>query len=122
MYIGFKVTGLAIVDQTILEFDLELPQHNFKLGTDEFDSIFLRNTGLQYVYTREFQLSSPVITNISSKPALNKLYDYICNLHNNLEHALRILRLSDNSLEVLTLIRQPLDQTRASIAIIKKCG
>src|SRR5581483_1519932 len=70
------------------------------------------NTGLNYSYSREFEISSPVISNLSTKPALNELYDNICNLQNNLEHALRILRLSGNALEVLALIRQPLDSIK----------
>jgi hypothetical protein len=88
---------------------LQLPINQFKLGVDDFEFIFLKNTGLQYSYTREFGLSSPLIDNLKSKPALNELYDHICNLQNNLEQALRALRISDNALEALILIRQPLD-------------
>ena len=84
----------------------------FKLGPDEFDSIFLKNTGLQYIYMRTFDLSSPLIDNLSSKPSMYELYDYICNLQNNLEQALRILRHSGDPLEVLALIRQPLDSIK----------
>ena len=112
VHIGFQVKGLAIVDESITEFDLRLNQNQFKLGIDEFESIFLKSHGLQYAYTREFELSSPLIPNVLSKPALNELYDNICNLQNNLEHALRILRLSGDALQVLTLIRQPLDGLR----------
>jgi hypothetical protein len=103
--IGLETSGVAKVDESLLEFQLGL--------ADGFDSIFLKNTGLQYVYTREFELSSPFINNLSSKPPLYEEYDYICNLQNNLEHALRILRHSGDPLEVLALIRQPLDSIKA---------
>jgi hypothetical protein len=109
--IGFKTKGFAEVDGSIVEFDLELPINQFKLGIDDFESIFLRNTGLQYTYTREFGLHSPLIDNLKSKPALDELYDYICDLQNNLEQALRALRVSNNA-QVLTLIRPPLDGIR----------
>jgi hypothetical protein len=88
--LGFEVGGLAMADESMAEFNLRLNQNQFKLGIDEFESIFLKNSGLQYAYTREFNLSSPLIPNLSSKPALNELYDHICNLQNNLDHALRI--------------------------------
>jgi hypothetical protein len=112
VHIGFEVKGLAKVNESITEFDLRLNKNQFKLGIDEFEYIFLKNTGLQYAYTREFNLSSPLIPNLSSRPALNEFYDNICNLQNNLEHALRVLRLSMDPLQVLTLIRQPLDGLR----------
>jgi hypothetical protein len=109
LFIGFQTKGLANVDGSILEFELGLPINQFKLGIDDFESIFLKNTGLQYTYGREFELSSALIDNLPSKGALYELYDYICNLQNNLEQALRVLRLSGDILEVLVLIRQPLD-------------
>lgn len=80
---------------------------------DEFESNFLKNTGLNYSYTREFEVNSPVISNLSTKPALDELYVLICSLQNNLEQALRILRVSGDGLEVLALIRQPLDSLKA---------
>jgi hypothetical protein len=107
--IGFQTKGFAIVDGSIHEFELNLKVNQFKLGIDEFESLFLKNTGLQYTYTREFELSSPLIDNLTSKSALQEFYTHICNLQNNLEHALRALRLSGNTLEALILIRQPLD-------------
>ena len=92
---------------------MKFNENQYKLGSDEFESVFLRNTGLQYFYNREFELSTPLINNLSSKLALYELYDYISNLQNNLEHALRTLRVSKSNssdyLQVLTLIRQPLD-------------
>jgi len=110
--ISLKTAGYAIVERSIFKFDLRLTRNQLKLGFDEFESNFLKNTGLNYSYSREFEISSPVISNLSTKPALNELYDNICNLQNNLEHALRILRLSGNALEVLALIRQPLDSIK----------
>jgi hypothetical protein len=110
--IGLETSGVARVEESLLEFQLGSADGQFKLGPDEFDSIFLKNTGLQYVYTREFELSSPLINNLSSRPPLYELYDYICNLQNNLEHALRIFRISGDPLEVLALIRQQLDSIK----------
>jgi hypothetical protein len=62
VHIGFeaKGQGIAQVNGCITEFDLRLNKNQFKLGIDEFESIFLKNTGLQYAYTREFNLSSPL--------------------------------------------------------------
>jgi hypothetical protein len=82
------------------------------LGKDEFETSFLKNTGLQYVYNREFTLSTPVLDKLSSKPALNELYDRISTLNNNLEQALRVLRFSNEYSEVSALIREPLDRIR----------
>src|SRR5919199_1975601 len=84
--VGLRTEGLAIVDGCVL--DLKLNANQFKLGIDEFQSLFLKNTGLQYTYTREFELSSPLIDNLASKPALQEFYNHIYNLQNNLEYAL----------------------------------
>jgi hypothetical protein len=110
--ISLKTSGFAKVDESIIEFDLSLDPTQHKLPPDDFDSKFLKDTGLNYSYTKEFEVNSPVISNLSSKPALNKLYDRICNLQNNLEHALRRLRHSGDALEVLAYIRQPLDSIK----------
>lgn len=114
MYIGLEIQGIALVEDEILGFELRFNDNQFKLGKDEFETIFLKNTGLQYVYNREFTLSTSILDKdkLSSKPALNELYDRISTLHNNLEQALRALRFSNDYLEVLALIRQPLDRIR----------
>jgi hypothetical protein len=107
--IGLRLEGIAKVEGKISEFELRLDDSQFKMGIDEFESTFLTNTGLQFFYNRKFELSTPTISNLSSKPALNELYVYLSSLQNNLEHALRHLRLSNDYLQVLTLIRPPLD-------------
>jgi hypothetical protein len=110
--ISLKVEGQARVGPNILDFELGLDDTPYKLGTDEFDTIFLKNTGLQYSYNRNFDLSMPVLNNLSSKPALYELFDYIATMQNNLEHALRTLRLSNDYSQVMTAIRLPLDGIR----------
>ena len=84
MYIGLDIQGIAIVEDDILEFELRFNDNQFKLGKDEFETIFLKNIGLQYVYNREITLSTSLLNKLSSKPALNELYDRISTLHNNL--------------------------------------
>jgi hypothetical protein len=111
--ISLKTSGLAKVDESIVVFDLKLNHNQLKLGLEEFESNFLKNTGLNYSYTREFEVNSPVISNLSTKPALDELYILTCSLQNNLEHALRILRLSEDPLQTLVMIRQPLDSIKA---------
>ena len=56
--IGLETQGVAMVDgmSSLVQFQLVLPASRLKFGPDEFDSTFLKNTGLQYVYTREFEL------------------------------------------------------------------
>jgi hypothetical protein len=111
--ISLKVKGQARVGPNILEFELGLDETPYKLGTDEFDTIFLKNTGLQYSYHRNFDLSMPVLNNLSSRPALYELFDYIATLQNSMEHALRTLRISNDYRQVMTAIRLPLDGIRA---------
>jgi hypothetical protein len=89
------------VDGSILEFNLKLNANQFKLGIDEFQSLFLKNTGLQYTYTREFKLSSPLIDNLASKPALQEFYNHICNLQNNLEYALPRINILNIKIKLL---------------------
>jgi hypothetical protein len=112
MYIGLDIQGMARVEDDILAFELKFNDNQIKLGKDEFETSFLKNTGLQYVYNREFTLSTPVLDKLSSKPALNELYDRISTLNNNLEQALRVLRFSNEYSEVSALIREPLDRIR----------
>jgi hypothetical protein len=107
LFYTLEVRGLAIVQNGMLDFEIGLKEG--KLGGDEFEKIFLENTGLRYTYVREFNLSTPVIENLSSKPALYELYDYVSSLQNNLELTLRTLRLTNNYVEVMSLIRTPLD-------------
>jgi hypothetical protein len=112
IHIGIEIEGIAKVDNSILDFQLKFIDNQFKLGTDEFEDKFLKNTGLQYAYNRTFLLKTPLFEGLSSKPALNELYDRVSTLHNNLEQALRALRFSTDYVEVLALIRQPLDRIR----------
>ena len=70
MYIGLDIQGIAIVEDDILEFELRFNDNQFKLGKDEFETIFLKNIGLQYVYNREITLSTPLLNKLSSKPTL----------------------------------------------------
>jgi hypothetical protein len=111
--ISLKVEGQARVGSNILDFELGLDDTPYKLGTDEFDAIFLKSTGLQYSYNRNFDLSMPVLNNLSSKPALYELFDHIAALQNNLEYALRTLRLSKDYKQAMTAVRLPLDGIRA---------
>ena len=99
--VGLRTEGLAIVDGSVLEFNLKLNANQFKLGIDEFQSLFLKNTGLQYTYTREFELSSPLIDNLASKPALQEFYNHICNLQNNLEYALPRINILNIKIKLL---------------------
>ena len=114
--ISLKVEGQGKVGTDILDFELGLDDAPYKLGSDEFETAFLKNTGLQYSYSREFELSMPVLNNLSSKPALYELYSYITTLQSNLEHALRTLRLSYDYSQVMTEVRLPLDGIRLLIS------
>lgn len=69
-FIGLETEGIAMADGLLVQFQLGFPPSLLKFGSDEFESSFLKNTGLEQTYTREFDLSSPVIDNLSSAPSL----------------------------------------------------
>lgn len=50
MYIGLEIEGIARVEDDILAFELKFNDNQIKLGKDEFEPIFLKNTGLQLLY------------------------------------------------------------------------